>query len=104
MRFFEALLFKPNGDFIVRDNGCTGSFYNGFRVFQMVVMSMGNENVICRNLRQVDSLRQLVFSDVGIEEQILAANFYTKARVPIISYLHNARSCCIGISPLIAGG
>src|SRR5260370_28550212 len=84
----QALVSKPNCNFIVGNDGSAGALGDVRRVREVVGMAVRNEDVISGNGFDINTLGQLVAGNERIEQKVLVRNPDRKAGVTVISDLH----------------
>lgn len=88
VRFFEALLAKPDRDLEVRDDGSSCSLSDFDRVGDVIVVTVGNKDVIRSDRFDFDTGCQWIRFDERIEEEDLARGLHREAGVAVVGKLH----------------
>ena len=88
---FDALLAKPDDDFVIGDDRGVGSFGNFDRVGDMVNVTVRNENVVGRDLIDLDVARERIRCNEWVEKERFASDFHQKARMTVVGKLHCRR-------------
>src|SRR6476661_3384749 len=79
VRFFDALLAKPDYDLVVRDDGGSCSLSDFDHVSDVIVVTVGNEDVIRPDRFNFDTGCQLIRFDDGIELEDFAPGLHREA-------------------------
>ena len=85
---FDTLLAKPDDDFVIGDDRGVSSFGNFDRVGDMVSVTVRNQDVVRRDLVDLNVAGERIRCNEWVEKERFASDFHQKARVTVVGKLH----------------
>jgi hypothetical protein len=89
MDLFDALFTQPIGDFEIGYDGGAGLLGNVAGIGQMVIMAVGNEDIVGFDFFDIDPFGERVLPDEGVKEEMFAADFGGETRMAVVGDFHS---------------
>lgn len=88
VRFFNAFFAEAFGDFEIGDDGGAGLFGEGGGVGHVIIVGVGDEDVVGLDFFHVYRFSEIVLGDEGVEEEVFAEDFGGEAGVSVVGDFH----------------